>query len=477
MSSKLLQHIRKQFFIEDGKRIIVLLNRDGVLCREEFARRFKEEFGIDVFAGGSLELRLLKEISAIESPDAFFLFVRSEDFDILPDMEEYVEMYDFQTKKVFANYHFDTIKNEPFEVLEKLYEEYPTRKLSAGETADKVAALKENATSQKTVIENYTLHNGVDFNAPSAWINAAAATMLCALKCGRWSEINEQVDEINVKFQEYLKTNYAMIQASGCPMVAPRIVTHILPFIKRTQDRTALVVVDGMNYWQGLMLMESIESHLGRKSKCDCIYSWLPSTTELSRQAIFRGGRPDVNYLQNPTNEKTLWREFWLNAGLADYKLYYQHTRTIEQEHSVDRLAYVCTDLDEMMHHSKNYNYLYSNTNIWVNEDSTLAKIKHLLDSGFKVFITTDHGNIEGVPYKKLTTQEKLGADSSLRHITIAQVANERMFEGEHNGHITTITKNRTYYPAGRGIFHNEECVTHGGTHWLEVLIPFITIE
>ena len=102
MSSKLLQHIRKQFFVEDGKRIIVLLNRDGVLCREEFARRFKEEFGIDVLVGGSLELRLLKEISAVESPDAFFLFVRPEDFDILPDMEEYVEIYDFQTKKVFA---------------------------------------------------------------------------------------------------------------------------------------------------------------------------------------------------------------------------------------------------------------------------------------------------------------------------------------------------------------------------------------
>ena len=130
-----------------------------------------------------------------------------------------------------------------------------------------------------------------------------------------------------------------------------------------------------------------------------------------------------------------------------------------------------------MMHNSKNYKYLYYNTSVWVNEKSTIAQIQRLLEHGYKVYITTDHGNIEGVPYKKLCTQEKLGATYSLRHISVSSAMDKGLFKEEHSGHLTQIARNNTFHPIGREIFHTDECVTHGGTHWLEVLIPFITIN
>ena len=52
----------------------------------------------------------------------------------------------------------------------------------------------------------------------------------------------------------------------------PRIVTQVLPFIsKQADEKSALVVVDGMNYWQALLLTRSLEEHLNVRAKYDCI--------------------------------------------------------------------------------------------------------------------------------------------------------------------------------------------------------------
>ena len=69
MDSKLLTDIYNRFFIEDGKNIVVVLNRDGLLCRKEFAEAFKAKFGVYVARGNSLDLRIIKEISAVECPE------------------------------------------------------------------------------------------------------------------------------------------------------------------------------------------------------------------------------------------------------------------------------------------------------------------------------------------------------------------------------------------------------------------------
>ena len=482
MDSKLLTDIYNRFFIEDGKNIVVVLNRDGLLCRKEFAEAFKAKFGVYVARGNSLDLRIIKEISAVECPEQRFLFVIKEEFELLPDIEEAVDLYQFRSAdQLFRLYDWSTIKDESIEVLEKLYVLPRYAKLSASQTSEVISKLKVTVSDVSTgykILPPIDLQGDeVDFNNPTAWINGAAAKMMAALRDNRWFEVSRQIDAINEKFQQHLVSAYAMMQSSGCSMTAPKIVTHILPFIKRQEGKCALVVVDGMNYWQGQMLMESIKCNLGRSTRCDCIYSWIPSTTELSRQAIFRGTRPLDDYAQNPASEKALWKAYWTSNGYSDFQIYYQHSDRIEQEYAVDRLAYVNTDLDEMMHNSKNYKYLYSLTDIWVKEESTLSQIKHLLDSGYKVFITTDHGNIEGEKYKRLCQREKLGATHSLRHIHIAPEADEMLFANDHREQVIKIANNRTFYPRGRKVFHHEDCVTHGGTHWLEVLVPFITIE
>ena len=227
------------------------------------------------------------------------------------------------------------------------------------------------------------------------------------------------------------------------------------------------------------MLTRCLEDKLNVRANFDCIFAWLPSVTELSRQAIFRGDIPSVDYVQSPANEKKLWKEFWQGKGVALFEQYYQHSGMLDEEASVKRLGYVAVELDNMMHSSANYKYLYSNTKNWIDEEEIVANIRHLLDGGYKVFITTDHGNIDTTAYKKLDQRDKLGADLSLRHITLPDAADKGLFEAEYGEHFVQVdSDSKTYYARGKEAFMNSgKCVTHGGAHWLEVLIPFITLE
>ena len=221
-----------------------------------------------------------------------------------------------------------------------------------------------------------------------------------------------------------------------------------------------------------------MEEHFHVRLKYECIYSWLPSITELSRQAIFRASRPANWYIQNPQSEERLWREYWESKKLPKFQQFYQHSGSLDVENSIIKLAYVSTDLDEKMHASENFYYLYDNTKRWVDDKPFLENIKYLLDSDFKLYITTDHGNIETVPYRKLEGSDKLGAnDISLRHITIPEEAEKTLFEAQYAEHFMQIDENsRTYFAIKNETFTNKNAgITHGGTHWLEVLIPFIT--
>ena len=100
-----------------------------------------------------------------------------------------------------------------------------------------------------------------------------------------------QVDELNTLFQQHLVEHYASIISSTTPPAnkAPKNVCQVLPFIGKQpkEDKLALVVVDGMNFWQSQMLVNSLKNkYFDINAQTDVIYSWLPSVTELSRQEM-----------------------------------------------------------------------------------------------------------------------------------------------------------------------------------------------
>jgi hypothetical protein len=82
------------------------------------------------------------------------------------------------------------------------------------------------------------------------------------------------------------------------------------------QEKIALVLIDGMSLWQYELLKTSF-SNIANE---EVIYSWIPSITQLSRQAIFRGDNPVTEYRQDPINEKKLWKNIGSPKGATILK-------------------------------------------------------------------------------------------------------------------------------------------------------------
>lgn len=485
MTSKFAQAIFDKLFVPDGKRFVVALNRDKLLYTRDVCAKLEGTFGVQVFIGGALDLRIVRETVVADNPDGYVLFVQNKEFDIMDDIAEDVSWVNFQFRSFFPRYPWDVVKTLSFKQQEWLYEQPQYIDLDEFETegllrdgASEIGRKEEAFRALQS--EWYLLCREIDFNRPTEWMQKAARILLSAIEMDRLSDFKQDVSYLNDDFQAFLREGYINIVSSTCGTKYPRIVTQVLPFISKQQDeKVALVVVDGMNYWQALLLTRSLEEHLNVRTKYDCIYSWLPSVTELSRQAIFRGDIPSESYDQSPASEAKLWKAFWTEKGVPAFQHYYQHSGVIVEDASVRKLGYVVVDLDDKMHSSDNYMYLYDNTKRWVSEKSVIEVFQHLLDGGYKVYITTDHGNIETTAYQNLDNRDRVGADRSLRHIKLPKEADKGIFEAQYEGHITQVDPtSRTYYAKDTEAFTSKErCVTHGGTHWLEVLIPFITIE
>ncbi len=472
MTKSFIQAIYNKLFTVGGKRFVVAINRDGMLLDDGVRSGLESEMGVVVAGGEELELRIARETVVSENRSMPVLFVARRELKILEDIAAECDVVYFQMKSLFP-YTWEKVKSSGFDGMKRFYEEGDYTALQEG-------ALGESKKFEMTKA-SWDLNLGrLDFNKPTEWMNKAAGTVLSVIEQDRWADFQEEVRDVNEKFNEFLKTGYANVVSSTCGTKYPRIVTQVLPFISlQKYKKVALVVVDGMNYWQALLLLRSLQERLGVKAKVDCIYSWLPSVTELSRQAIFRGGVPSDSYVQSPSNEEKLWKAFWDARRVPQYEMFYQHSGMIAEENSVKKLGYVSVDLDEKMHASEDYMYLYDSTKRWVGSEEVVENFRHLLSKGYKVYITTDHGNVETRAYKRLDSRDKLGADLSNRHITIPDEADKGIFESQYEGHILQVdSTSRTYYAVGNEAFSSEKkMVTHGGTHWLEVLIPFITIE
>lgn len=482
MSIAIRHKIISELFPSESSRFVVVRNSDKLLLRDDVKWALSYE-NIKVYSGNNIELRILKEIIIRNNPEFRYVFVMEDDWRVMEDILAVVETVEFSAVSLFKRYHWDTIKDLSLDALEWILNRTQRTTISAAETAQVVNVYKETFEMGKEQIRAIEsdwkdVAANADFNNPGLWMQQASRVVLDSFKYKQWKMLLPKVDELNVRFQDFLKDGYPNIVSSACPLSSPRIVTQVMKFLSRKKDeKVALVVVDGMNYWQALQFGDSLKENLGVNVKYDSMFSWLPTETQLARQAIFRGDYPDVKYIQSPDNEKKLWNESWNKEGLADYKRYYQHEGALEFADSTNMLAYVTVDLDSKMHASDNFNYLYANTSIWVQEEGILNNIKLLIDKGYTMYITTDHGNIETEAFRGLAQNDKVGALCGTRFIMLSENAEKRLFEQSYGDNVMQVdSSSKTYYPVGRKAFSTKSMVTHGGTHWLEVLIPFITI-
>lgn len=290
---------------------------------------------------------------------------------------------------------------------------------------------------------------------------------------------NQVVGALNQRFQRFIDNAYAsLFSLSG--VRRPVVVSRVLEYIKAQPDqRKALLVIDGMNYWQWLLIAKAFQD-AGITVHSKSTMAYIPTITAWSRQALFKGNKP--NLMETNSKEANLFAEFWKNNGYNDYQIgflsfgIHKPLDVAAISDSVNILGLVNNDLDDIMHGAVLGNdQLMASTLQWLQKSGLVEYIGELRAKGFKIFITTDHGNVEAKGIKNLKLKEKVGSLSrGKRHI---HFSNETMLANfsEQNPDLIIGIRDNSAYLRQEDAFtdQNVKVVTHGGSHLWEVLIPF----
>jgi len=480
MLNRLIEDISKDLRNQSSD-VLLIENNDKFLFREDVISTLNIK-GIKISIGTSLKHRVDFEL---RSNELLLILLSDSHQKYLEDMVNLSKRYEFFLENYLDSYHIPSIINEGLFTLNALYERNHVLKLSRRDTIAELKLMKSNSKKSifdyenfKSSIESELEQKSIDWGIVITTISMGLAATIGSKYYDRVVEV---ISDANNAFQKEIEQNYHHLRSSSAAK-SPKLVSKVLDYIDFNfrKNRIALIVIDGLSCWQYALFNERIQ---GFKQE-SYVYSWLPSITQLSRQAIFRGDTPESSYKQNPTNEEKLWTSYWKAKGYNDFEIRYNHEDVnLTSISTVKRYALVFKDLDDYMHGSKDYVDLIKLTENWINRSKLIAVINQLLKKGFVVFITSDHGNIHAKGWRSLKGREKLGTNKSgsrsERHIEYSENWLKEDFLTNNPEISDSIVQDEQalYFSNDYSFSFKESLVTHGGSHILEVVVPFIEIK
>ncbi|WP_417558480.1 PglZ domain-containing protein [Mesoflavibacter zeaxanthinifaciens] len=463
--------------------VLLIENSDKFLLREDVLITM-QTYGIRIASDSKVNRRIAFEL---RKEDEILLLLSRDNSDYLEDIIKKSVAVEFNLKTYFGGYHIPSIKKLDLKFLDILFSQEQIVALNRTGTLKLIENIqKEDSPKTEisfdipTFIEKLSSQlSGPTIDWPEG-CKMISKAVIKAIKTSQVEELISQLEKANNAFQKDIESSYQQTKNSSA-IKKPKIVSKILEYLSFNfqANKVALIVVDGLAFWQ----YELLKSKLPLAKSEDAIYSWLPSITQLSRQAIFRGDSPLKNYRQGPISEEKLWRDYWKANGVNEFEIRYNHEKIdLTNLKNITKFALVLKDLDEKMHSSTDYKDLYDLTENWIERSDIANVIKTLKEEGFAVFLTTDHGNIQAKGWRGLQGREKLGTQQSgsrsKRHLEYTdQWLVDEFLENNPDLRESLATENQSIFIKDNLSFSTEDTlVTHGGAHLLEVLIPFIEI-
>ena len=463
--------------------LTIVNNPDGFLAHEDVLQELKRKSTAEVVAGSAIQLRVHYELNLRRQPEQSAIYILTAG-EMLPDISTKANNIRFKIAALFPNFvDKESISRQPLDILTKLYDKHIQGIVTAQRLQDLIADMTSSRVAEPIKDFGEAVDSLKKIDNPD-WSDVVTIRRISQLfikivESDRYDEIAETIDYLNFDFQHYLDDTY-WNSINANPYLKPRCVNGIISHIRdnyQPSQKVALVVVDGMAYWQYEMFRAVLEAFHISPTKEDWTYSWIPSITCLSRQAIFAGQHPTIDYIQSPSNERMAWQSLWPTA-FPQYIYDNQKDQTLHINKDCKRLALVTVALDEKMHNSTSYLELLALTKIWAK--SFAKRFQQLKEAGFDIILTTDHGNVLAKGWRPFTPTEKAHlygkASRGHRHAIFMQRDASDRFVSDlgysiqylHKQLWFAIRDNLSFAPSGRVE------ITHGGSHLFECMIPFI---
>lgn len=330
------------------------------------------------------------------------------------------------------------------------------------------------------------------------------AELSSLVHCGNSIEyqtrLREIGDALNTTFAAWLADHYSSL--INLPPTNPAMLHHVPRRLARDiedsgSSRAALIVVDGLalDQWVTIrQLLQKQDANLVMRESAT--FAWIPTLTSVSRQSIF-SGKPPLYFpssINSTNSEEKLWKQFWEGHGLSRLDVAYQRglgdgdaagvLDSAIHPGKTKVVGLVVDKVDKIMHGMQLGSAgMHNQIKQWCHAGFLSAMVGQLLDYGYEVWLTADHGNIqcegkgrpsEGVIAETRGERVRVYPTPELR----AQVAGAFPFAHEWQ----PVGLPADYFPlvaGGRDAFVNpgDAIVGHGGVAIEEVIVPLVKFE
>ena len=305
--------------------------------------------------------------------------------------------------------------------------------------------------------------------------------------------------QIDAALESWLANRYAGL--SNLPPVPPVMLHHIPRFLSRhiqdaQEHKVAFILMDGLSLDQWIVVRKELARQRFEYSFVEnAVFAWIPTITSVSRQTAF-AGKPPIYFPDsiNTTNkEPALWTQFWMDEGLKQQEVGYSKglgdgvlddVKEIIAQPRMRVVGLVVDKVDRIMHGMQlGTAGMHNQVRQWAAQPFLVDLIDLLLDNGFRVLLSSDHGNIEatgcGQPSEGAVADLRGGRvrvypDSTLRDQvkTRFPTAIEWPLYGLPADYLPLLAPGRTAF-----VRKNERLVGHGGAALEELIVPLIQID
>lgn len=285
------------------------------------------------------------------------------------------------------------------------------------------------------------------------------------------------------------------------PPAPPVMLHHIPRFLARSlgddrRTKIAFLLVDGLALDQWIALREELsELDSQLRFRENSVFAWIPTITSVSRQAAF-AGKPPIYFpasIHTTDKEPSLWTQFWVDQGLNANEVAYAKglgdggMEKVSELLSRPRLrvvGLVIDKVDRIMHGMELGSAgMHNQVRQWAKQGFMRDLISLLHDRGFRVYLASDHGNIEA----KGAGRPAEGAVADLRGERVRVYSDPRLRAqikerfpeslewpsvGLPEDYLALIAPNRAAF-----VREGETLVGHGGISIEELLVPLVQID
>ena len=305
--------------------------------------------------------------------------------------------------------------------------------------------------------------------------------------------------QVDAAFEAWIEKRYAGL--ASLPPVPPVMLHHVPRLLVRylqhaQENKAALLLIDGLSLDQWVAVRQELaEQRPEYRFREGAVFAWIPTVTSVSRQAAF-AGRPPLYFprsIHTTNREPALWQLFWTEEGIDRRQVVYEKALgdgTLDDLEELTsgptiRVAGLVVDkVDKIMHGMElGAAGMHNQVRQWTKQGYLANLLDLLVDRGFRVYLTSDHGNIEatgcGRPAEGAVAdmrgeRVRVYSDVSLRTQVLKRFPAAREWQaiGLPDDYLPLLAADRSAF-----IRENERIVGHGGACIEEVIVPLIRID